>query len=146
MKKHPPSPELRKAIAEALRSAPTQEAFVRDLKVQGIDAVLWQNDAGHLYGVTYIDHNSRCVFKGSALGKECSATAINRQYNPAEYDDTPRWEQQKQYAATDGMSLSEAMLGLFTFESHPHPFLEDPEPRNPYGRKKKKKKKGQQHL
>lgn len=144
MKKHPPSPELRRTIVKALRSAPTKEAFVRDLKIQGIDAVLWQNNAGHLYGVTYIDHNSRCVFKGSALGKECSATAINRQYHLSEYEDTRYLEQEGRHTTGDGMSFSEAMLDLFTFESHPHPFLEDPEPRNPYGRKKKKKKKGRQ--
>ena len=142
--KHPPSPELRQTIAEALRFAPTKEAFVDTLKTRNIDTVLWQNDAGHLYGVTYIDHRSRCVFKGSALGKECSATAINRQYHPLEYGDTHPLEQEDRHTARDGMSLSEAMLDLFTFESYPHPFLEDPEPRNPYGRKKKKKKKGQQ--
>lgn len=145
MKKHPPSPQLRATIAETLRTAPTQAAFVDGLKVRNIDAVLWRNDAGHLYGVTYIDHNSRCVFKGSALGKECSATAINRQYHPLEYGDTHSLEQEDRHTAVDGMSLSEAMLDLFTFESYPHPFLEDLEPRNPYGRKKKKKKKGQ-HL
>lgn len=144
MKKHPPSPQLRVTIAEALRTAPTQAAFVRDLQARNIDAVLWRNDAGHLYGVTYIDHNSRCVFKGSALGKECSATAINRQYHPLEYGDTHSLEQEDRHTAVDGMSLSEAMLDLFTFESYPHPFHEDLEPRNPYGRKKKKKKKGQQ--
>ena len=144
MKKHPPSPELRQAIAETLRSAPTKEAFVNALKMRDIDAVLWQNDAGYLYGVTYIDHRSRCVFKGSALGKECSATAINRQYHPSEYEDTHYPGQENRHTAGDGMSFSEAMLDLFTLESYPHPFLEDPEPRNPYGRKKKKKKKGQQ--
>ena len=144
MKKHPPSPQLRVTIAEALRTAPTQAAFVRDLQARNIDAVLWRNDAGHLYGVTYIDHNSRCVFKGSALGKECSATAINRQYHPLEYGDTHSLEQEDRHTVVDGMSLSEAILDLFTFESYPHPFLEDLKPRNPYGRKKKKKKKGQQ--
>lgn len=146
MKKHPPSPQLRKTIAEALRTAPTKEAFVRDLKARNIDAVLWRNDAGHLYGVTYIDHNSRCVFKGSALGKECSATAISRQYNLTEYDHTFGWEQTDQHSARGEVSLSDAVSDLFTFESHLHPFLEDPEPRNPYGRKKKKKKKKGQYL
>ena len=144
MKKHPPSPQLRATIAEALRTAPTQAAFVCDLQARNIDTVLWRNDAGHLYGVTYIDHNSRCVFKGSALGKECSATAINKLYHPLEYGDTHSLEREDRHTAVDGMSLSEAMLDLFTFESYPHPFLEDLEPRNPYGRKKKKKKKGQQ--
>jgi hypothetical protein len=33
-----------------------------------------------IYGVTYIDHNSKTVFKGSLLGKEYSASVINRKY------------------------------------------------------------------
>jgi hypothetical protein len=41
--------------------------------VSCIDLVLRHNDQGHLYGVTFIDHNSRTVLNGSALGKEFSA-------------------------------------------------------------------------
>ncbi|MNX78671.1 hypothetical protein D3C86_1102760 [compost metagenome] len=29
-----------------------------------------------LYGITYVDHTTKCVFNGSSLGKEYSAKAI----------------------------------------------------------------------
>lgn len=46
------------------------------LEKKGIVMALRKNEAGILYGVTYIDHQTRCVFNGSALGKQYSAKAI----------------------------------------------------------------------
>lgn len=43
---------------------------------EGVDAVLRQNPDGVIYGITYVDHRSRCVFNGSALGRNYSAKAI----------------------------------------------------------------------
>jgi hypothetical protein len=52
--------------------------FVTAMKKEGIDTVIRQNDEGTIYGITYIDHQhqSRCVFNGSALGKAYSAKGI----------------------------------------------------------------------
>jgi hypothetical protein len=52
------------------------EGLVAALKKQGVDAVLRRNDEGLLYGITYVDHQSKCVFNGSNLGKAYSANAI----------------------------------------------------------------------
>lgn len=46
------------------------------LEKEGIHAVLRRSDAGLLYGITYVDHTTRCVFNGSALGKPYSAKGI----------------------------------------------------------------------
>lgn len=46
------------------------------LEQRGIHAVLRISEQGKLYGITYVDHNSRCVFNGSELGKDFSAKAI----------------------------------------------------------------------
>lgn len=46
------------------------------LKEKGVDMVLRRNDEGLVYGVTYVDHNSKGVFNGSALGKAYSANAL----------------------------------------------------------------------
>lgn len=46
------------------------------LEKDGIKAVTRQNDEGMLYGITYIDHRTGCVFNGSALGKQYSAKGI----------------------------------------------------------------------
>lgn len=52
------------------------EKLVEALKKQGIDTVLRRNEDGLLYGITYVDHRTGCVFNGSALGKAYSAKAI----------------------------------------------------------------------
>lgn len=50
--------------------------LVKALKEDGIDIVLRQNNDGVVYGTTFIDHTSKCVFNGSALGKEYSGKGI----------------------------------------------------------------------
>lgn len=44
---------------------------------------LWirQNDKSIIYGLTYIDHHTKCVFNGSDLGKQYSANAILQRCN-----------------------------------------------------------------
>ncbi|TDE52741.1 relaxase/mobilization nuclease domain-containing protein [Flavobacterium sp. GT3P67] len=46
------------------------------VELSGINMVFRQNAAGLLYGITYVDHQTQCVFNGSALGKLYSAKAI----------------------------------------------------------------------
>ncbi len=43
---------------------------------QGITAVVRKNEQGFIYGMTYIDHNTRCVFNGSSLGPEYAAKGL----------------------------------------------------------------------
>ncbi len=51
-------------------------AFVKGLEKEGIEVILRTNKDGIMYGITYIDHRSKCVFNGSDLGKAYSAQAI----------------------------------------------------------------------
>lgn len=46
------------------------------LERDGITTVLRHNADGLIYGITYVDHRTKCVFNGSALGKQYSAKAI----------------------------------------------------------------------
>jgi len=46
------------------------------LEKEGISMVLRKSDAGLVYGLTYVDHVTRSVFNGSALGKNYSAKAV----------------------------------------------------------------------
>lgn len=48
------------------------------LKAEKIQLVLRQNPQGTIYGITYIDHHTRCVFNGSDLGKEYSANKLQQ--------------------------------------------------------------------
>lgn len=50
-------------------------SFSRSLKKQGIDVVFREN-SDRVYGVTFIDHRSKVVFKGSDLDKQYSAAGL----------------------------------------------------------------------
>jgi hypothetical protein len=52
------------------------EAFKQALQKEKISLVIRQNDNGVIYGLTYIDHNTKCVFNGSDIGKDYSAKTI----------------------------------------------------------------------
>lgn len=43
---------------------------------QGIHAAIRKNEKGFIYGITYVDHVTRCVFNGSALGTEYAAQGL----------------------------------------------------------------------
>lgn len=70
---------LKQRISEALdkNESLTQKDLVKALKKQGISLLFRQNSDGRIYGITYVDHNSRCVFNGSELGKIFSAKAVS---------------------------------------------------------------------
>jgi hypothetical protein len=55
---------------------PSLAGLMESLKKEGIHTVLQRNEDGRLYGITYVDHRTQCVFKGSDLGKKYSAQAI----------------------------------------------------------------------
>lgn len=50
--------------------------LVNTLAKDGINTVLRQNEDGIIYGITYVDHRTKCVFNGSLLGKRYSAKGI----------------------------------------------------------------------
>jgi hypothetical protein len=52
------------------------QALIKALEKEGINTVLRQNTDCIIYGITYVDHRTRCVFNGSALRKQYSAKAI----------------------------------------------------------------------
>lgn len=66
----------RHRVAEALRDALTEHELRERLKNYHIDLILRRNDTGRIVGVTFIDHENRCVMNGSRLGKEYSANAL----------------------------------------------------------------------
>ena len=58
------------------------EEMMIALQKEKIKVVLRQNDKGIIYGITYLDHQAKCVFNGSDLGKQYSSNAIQQRCNP----------------------------------------------------------------
>lgn len=62
-------------------SAVRKETLVRELGKEQIALVLRRNDAGLIYGLTFVDHRHRTVFNGSDLGKGYAAKAITGMFS-----------------------------------------------------------------
>jgi hypothetical protein len=76
---------VKNAIDLALLKQPKKplESLVTSLEKEGIKAILRQNKEGLVYGVTYVDHKTKCVFNGSDLGKQYSAKGIQERCSNA---------------------------------------------------------------
>ncbi|SHM05277.1 conjugal transfer protein MobB [Flavobacterium saccharophilum] len=73
--------KLKETIGIAVQSTDNEEDFKRQLIRHGINPVIRRNGAGRIYGITFIDHNSRTVCNGSRLGTEFSANAFNEHWS-----------------------------------------------------------------
>lgn len=76
-KRMPYKTRIKNAIDRALigKRLSLQE-LVKALEKQGIHVAIRKNETGMVYGITYVDHQTKSVFNGSALGKQYSAKAI----------------------------------------------------------------------
>lgn len=72
---------LKAVVKMALRSTNNERDFVKQLVQQGTNVVLRRTDNGRIYGITFIDHNSKSVWNGSSLGKEFAANVFNDLWN-----------------------------------------------------------------
>jgi hypothetical protein len=81
LKNHTAKPTIKTTIAIALQSTNDENNFKKQLAEQGINIMVRRIDTGRIYGITFIDHNSRTVWNGSRLGKEFSATTFDDYWN-----------------------------------------------------------------
>jgi len=81
LKDHPTKQTLKAAVTIALKATSDELSFKKQLGGQGINVVVRRNDTGRIYGITFIDHNSKTVWNGSRLGKELSANTFNDYWN-----------------------------------------------------------------
>lgn len=68
---------LKNTIEITMHTATGEADFKKQLMEQGINTVVRRNDEGCIYGMTFIDHESRTVWNGSQLGKNLSANIFN---------------------------------------------------------------------
>jgi hypothetical protein len=73
----------KQVISAAMQYCHNQKDFEKALERQGISVLFRKNEKGRIYGATFIDHEQKCVFNGSRLGKEFSANVFNDLFNGA---------------------------------------------------------------
>jgi hypothetical protein len=150
-------------VSASLNDSRTGSEFRADLQGKGIDLVLRYGNGGRLFGVTFIDHNSRIVLNGSALGKEFSANALGTRF--ADFSQTSREDLQsvsstpakemlrpsvqhepedKQPATVKGYSGDDSPVGSLLSVLTPEPDQHDNNEPMPKKRKKKKRRYGRQ--
>ncbi|WP_144281968.1 conjugal transfer protein MobB [Chryseobacterium echinoideorum] len=81
LKDSPTKQTLKSAVTIALKTTSDEQAFKKQLAEQGINVVVRRNDTGRVYGITFIDHNSKAVWNGSRLATELSANTFNDYWN-----------------------------------------------------------------
>ncbi|MFV0592666.1 MAG: relaxase, partial [Draconibacterium sp.] len=81
LKNHPSKQTLKFAVTKALQSTNNKLDFKKQLGELGINVVVRRNDTGRIYGITFIDHNTKIVWNGSRLDKELSANVFNKHWN-----------------------------------------------------------------
>lgn len=86
MEKHKPhlkkqdKSTLKQHIKNALKTTQSKAEFRKALIPHKISVIFRENDQGRLYGVIFIDHNTRCVWNGSRLGKDFSANFFHQYF------------------------------------------------------------------
>ncbi len=85
---------VRNAIDLALikNSGHSVQSLIRSLEKDAIHTVVRQNVEGLIYGITSVDHRTKCVFNGSDLGKQYTAKSILERCN--ELKETPGQKQE----------------------------------------------------
>ena len=86
----------KKVITAAMRTTGNRADFEKALEKQGISVLFRSNEQGRIYGATFIDHEQKCVFNGSRLGKEFSANVFNDKFSQSndfsDYNTTAKQE------------------------------------------------------
>ncbi|MDQ8141518.1 conjugal transfer protein MobB [Chryseobacterium sp. CFS15] len=98
--------EIKGWIDNALKVSIHEKSFVEKLRSVGINTVIRRNETGRIYGMTFIDHNSKTVWNGSNLGKEYSAAVFNDLWKDQEYLKRPSNEKK---AETESLPVNQIL-------------------------------------
>ncbi len=61
---------------------PSLDQLIAELAKEKIHVAVRRNDQGIIYGITYVDHQTKSVFNGSSLGKAYSANQLQERCRP----------------------------------------------------------------
>lgn len=77
--REPMTQVLRQKIDTCLPRAQNIDQLTELLTTKNVFTLVRKNSEGRVYGITYVDNDSRCVFNGSDLGKQYSAAGLQNQ-------------------------------------------------------------------
>ncbi|MBZ4190788.1 MULTISPECIES: conjugal transfer protein MobB [Bacteroidota] len=125
MKTDPARAILKNTIEAAMHTATNEADFKKQLIEQGINTVVRRNDGGRIYGMTFVDHESRTVWNGSALDKNLSANVFNDWWKDAAVEQRQTIEQSSTTdlptAGKSNADEKEETHGLFDFLNKEQP-------------------------
>lgn len=117
MKTSPARSILRSTIEAVMNITTNEMDFKKMLIQQGINCVIRTNEEGRVYGITFIDHESKTVWNGSQLSKELSANTFNeywsRNINKQNFE--PAIQHSKDSSLSDSDVHSDKLHDLFDF-------------------------------
>ena len=59
----------------------SSQKFMEEMSKKGVEVNFRKNNDGQTFGVTFVDHGTRCVFNGSDLGKAYSAKGLSERFS-----------------------------------------------------------------
>ncbi|OXA93826.1 conjugal transfer protein MobB [Flavobacterium hercynium] len=89
LKDSPAKQSVKGRIESVMQAVSNESEFKKKLLEQGMNLVIRRNAGGRIYGITFIDHKSRCVCNGSELGKNLSANSFNDWWNNSRKPENP---------------------------------------------------------
>lgn len=146
---------LHPLVAGTISESRNENELRKKLKKKDIDLYLRRNDTGRITGVTFIDHQNRCVLNGSRLDKEFSANVFNDLFRePLSVEEHTKQAGEKEPftppaepfspANNQAGHIESAISSLFSiFSPEPEPYPENQQ-QNWKKRKKKKRRYGRQ--
>lgn len=81
MKANPARSVLKNTVEFTIHTTNNEREFKKQLSEQGINTVVRRNNEGRIYGMTFIDRESRNVWNGSQLDRNLSANVFNAWWN-----------------------------------------------------------------
>lgn len=119
MKTNPARSILKNAVELAIHTTNNEKEFKKQLAEQNIQTVVRRNDSGQIYGITFIDHESRSVWNASQLDRNLSANIFNEWWNNGNKPELKIQESPVSNTNTLGNQQTKALFEFITQE-HSH--------------------------
>ena len=120
MQNSPDRSTLKTTIEKTIQVATGEDDFKARLKNVGINTVLRRTADNRIYGITFIDHQSRSVWNGSQLGKNLSAGMFNDWWNNGS---KPKIDIQTPGSEKLAINTNQSITGNKTSENQSNPSL-----------------------